>query len=266
MPRKPISPKTTSPKTPHIVQEWAKKVKSYREEVGKTQVEIEKALGATVNTMSLIENGKREFTPTQRNQFFELISKPEDTSIPTTIRDLVPTTTKIVKPKATKKAKAAKAAKAPKIAKASKAPVETSMPIASPASQDAETADEATVLAPTAFPPDPRPRRGRKPSTDNALKAITTAVEEGTKDDAPKPTRRARNQKLVLGAPLQPEHGQPASVKYSESHTSNAISPVKEAVLRDVIRILNNPGLSDNQAKRLHGLLTSLAVNALLGE
>jgi hypothetical protein len=37
-------------------------------------------------------------------------------------------------------------------------------------------------------------------------------------------------------------------------------------VLRDITRILGNPGLSDNQAKRLHGLFTSLAVNALLGE
>jgi hypothetical protein len=37
-------------------------------------------------------------------------------------------------------------------------------------------------------------------------------------------------------------------------------------VLCDISRILSNPGLSDNQAKRLHGLFTSLAVNALLGE
>jgi hypothetical protein len=40
---------------------------------------------------------------------------------------------------------------------------------------------------------------------------------------------------------------------------------VKEAVLSDISRILSNPGLSDSQAKALHNLFTSLAVNALLG-
>ena len=266
MPRKPTSPKTKSPKTTHVVPEWAKKVKAYREEAKNTQVEVEKAINATVNTMSLIENGRREFTPTQRHLFFELISKPEDTLIPTTVRDLVPTASKIAKPKATKKAKAAKAAKAPKTAKGSMETVETPVPIASPASQGIATEQEATVFAPTVVQPDPRPRKGRKPSKDKALKGITNAVENGTKDVAPKPTRKARNQKLVLVAPAQAEPARPLSSKPAKPATAHAISPVKEAVLRDIIRILTNPGLSDNQAKGLHGLFTSLAVNALLGE
>jgi len=265
MPSNSTSPKTTSFKTPHVVPEWAKKVKAYREEAKNTQVEIEKAINATVNTMSLIENGRREFTPTQRHLFFELIGKPEDASIPTRVRDLVPSAAKPAKPKATKKARVAKAVKTPKMAKTSKAPVETPVSMPSAASQDA-VAEEATVLAPTAVQPEPRPRRGRKPSTDKALKAITTAVEKGPKDEVSKPTRKARNQKLILATPVQAKPAQPTSGKPAEPATTHAISPVKEAVLRDVIRILNNPGLSDTQAKRLHGLFTSLAVNALLGE
>lgn len=95
------------------------------------------------------------------------------------------------------------------------------------------------------------------------------AVEKGTKDEVLKPARKARKQKLVLASPVQSEPAQPTSSKPAEppaAHAAHAISPVKEAVLRDIIRILNNPGLSDNQAKCLHALFTSLAVNALLGE
>jgi transcriptional regulator with XRE-family HTH domain len=267
MPRKPTTTKTASPKTPHVVPEWAKKVKGYREEAGNTQAEIEKALGASVNTLSLIENGRREFTPTQRHLFFELVGKPEDTSIPTTVRDLVPKVSeKVAKPKPVKKDKATKSAKAPKTAKHAKAPVETPVPNASRASQGAATAEETAVPAATTVQPDPRPRKGQKPSTDNALEGITTYVKKGTKDEVTKPTRKTRTQKLVLAAPIHPEPAQLASSKPAEPAAAHAISPVKEAVLRDIIRILNNPGLSDNQAKRLHGLFTSLAVNALLGD
>jgi DNA-binding XRE family transcriptional regulator len=123
MPRKSSNPKPTASKTGHIVPEWAKKVKGYREEAKKTQVEVEKAIKATVNTMSLVENGRRQFTPTQRNLFFELIGKPEDSSIPTTVRDLVPNApkkaTKASKPKEKRKTKGAKPAEAAKVAEES---------------------------------------------------------------------------------------------------------------------------------------------------
>jgi len=266
MPRKSTVTRTTLPKVPHVVPEWAKQVKTYREEAGNTQVEIEKAINATVNTMSLIENGRREFTPTQRHLFFELVGKPEDTSIPATVRDLVPSAPKLNKPKATKKAKAAKPAKAPKMVKATKAYAETPVSMALPTSQVPAVAVEATVPAPSAVQLDPHPRKGPASSTDKALKAIATTVEKGPKEEVSKPARKARNQRLVLAAPVQPEPGSPVSSKSAEPATAHAISPVKEAVLRDIIRILNNPGLSDSQAKSIHGLFTSLAVNALLGE
>jgi len=123
MPRKSSNPKPTASKTGHIVPEWAKKVKDYREKAKKTQVEVEKALKATVNTLSLVENGRREFTPTQRNLFFELIGQPEDSSIPTAVRDLVPNApkkaTKAAKPKEKRKTKGAKPAEDAKVAEES---------------------------------------------------------------------------------------------------------------------------------------------------
>jgi len=106
MPKK-SSAHPQAPNGAHVVPGWAKKVKVYREEAKKTQVEVEKALKSPVNTMSLVENGHREFTPTQRNLFFEFIGKQEDSTIPTKVRDLVPSGPK----KAAKPAKPAKAKK-----------------------------------------------------------------------------------------------------------------------------------------------------------
>ena len=229
MPKK-TSPKTTSiPKGAHVVPEWAKKVKAYREEAKKTQVEVEKALKATVNTLSLVEHGHREFTPTQRNLFFEFIGKQEDSTIPTKVRDLVPSGPK-------KAAKPAKPAKAKKVGKTPKVPVEAAVVQPAPDVQSVAPAPMEEVIAPTSptVQTRPRSRRTRKPA--------------------------------VAPAPVPPAPAKQTPVVSVEPATNQAPSPVKEAVLRDISRILGNPGLSDNQAKRLHGLFTSLAVNALLGE
>jgi DNA-binding XRE family transcriptional regulator len=270
MPRKKDVPKSKAPKVAHVVPEWAKKVKAYREESKKTQVEVEKAINATVNTLSLVENGRREFTPTQRHLFFELIGKPEDSSIPTTVRDLVASgSKKAAKPKPAKNSRATKAvipAKAPKSARVPKTPVEAPVLTSPAASLNEPTAEVAAPLAANVDQPDPGTRKGKKPSTDNGLKVITTYLEKDTKDDVPKPARNGRNKQLIQGAPVHSELAQPSSSKPAEPLTVHSFSPVKEAVLRDIIRILNNQSLSDNQAKRLHGLFTSLAVNALLGE
>ena len=98
----------------------------------------------------------------------------------------------------------------------------------------------------------------------------STASVEGPMPDAkaaaaPKAGRKPRAPKHIDAAPLKPATAQIKPIK-AGSAPKPAISPVKEAVLRDISRVLSSPGLSDNQAKRLHGLFTSLAVNALLGE
>jgi transcriptional regulator with XRE-family HTH domain len=237
MPRKSSNPKPTASKTGHVVPEWAKKVKSYREEAKKTQVEVEKAIKATVNTLSLVENGRREFTPTQRNLFFELIGQPEDSSIPTTVRDLVPSApkkaAKAAKPVTKRKSKSTKPAKAAKVAEESESAI-----VAIPAAdlQDAEPAPAAI-------------------SDENATVASTAM-----------PLRKPRTLKSLESAPVQAPPTQETPIRPAKSAPTQVISPVKEAVLSDFSRILSNPGLSDAQAKRLHGLFTSLAVNALLGE
>ena len=237
MPKKSSKSKTTSPKTSHVVPDWAKKVKGYREEAKKTQVEVEKALNATVNTLSLVENGRRQFSPTQRNQFFEFIGQPEDSSIPTSVRDLVPSAPKkaikAAEPKEKRKTKGAKPAKAAKVAEESE-PALVAIPATDP--QDAESAPAAI-------------------SDANAAVAA-----------APKPTRKPKTHKSLEVAPVQAPPALPTPLLASKSAPTQVISPVKEAVLSDISRILSNPGLSDAQAKRLHGLFTSLAVNALLGE
>jgi transcriptional regulator with XRE-family HTH domain len=237
MPRKSSNPKPTASKTGHVVPEWAKKVKGYREEAKKTQVEVEKAIKATVNTLSLVENGRREFTPTQRNLFFELIGQPEDSSIPTTVRDLVPSgpkkATKPAKPVTKRKTKGTKPAKAAKVAEE---PVPALSAIPATDLQDAEAAPEAI-------------------SDANATVAA-----------APKPFRKPKNRKSIEASRVQAPPTQATPIRPAKSTPTQSMSPVKEAVLRDISRILDNPGLSDAQAKRLHGLFTSLAVNALLGE
>ena len=228
MPKK-SSARPEPPKTARVVPEWAKKVKAYREGAKKSQVEVEKVLKAAANTMSLVETGRREFTPTQRNLFFDLIGQPEDTSIPTTVRGIVPLVPKTA-------AKPAKPTKAPEqvLAKASVAGPEIQLapdlPSAAPAERvtaPASSKDDARgTMKPTAKP------RASKPA--GAVLPVAPAVQLPAAAAAPAP---------IPG-----------------------LSPVKDAVLKDLSRILGNPGLSDNQAKRLHGLFTSLAVNALLGD
>jgi DNA-binding XRE family transcriptional regulator len=229
MPKKKIPTRSQTPKTAHVVPVWAKQVKAYREEAKKTQAEVEKALKATVNTLSLVENGRREFTPTQRHLFFELVGKPEDTSIPTTVREIVPPAPK----------KAAEPAKAPKVGKASKAPAVAPVVIPAPDSQGA-----------------PAP----------AVEAQASASPKPDEKATTKRTTKSRASKPSGGAPAKPAPAEHLPIVPAPPTTIPAPSPVKEAVLRDITRILGNPGLSDNQAKRLHGLFTSLAVNALLGE
>ena len=276
MPRKLNNPTPAVPKAPHVVPEWAKKVKAYREEAGKTQVEVQTALKSKINTISLIENGRREFTPAQRTLFFELIGKPEDSSIPAKISDPAPIVTKEVKAakaapkKATKVAKAAKPEKAPKVAKAPKKlkaapkkipgaeildPALTSPPV-----------DESSIPGIPEVQPSTRSRKSRKAAADTALKAVTDYVEKSAATDvSPKKSRKARAKQHSLAATAHPGVAE-ATPLVVEPTASKGISPVKEAVLRDLNRILSSPGLSDSQAKRLHGLFTSLAVNALLGD
>lgn len=232
MPNKKIPSRPQTPKTAHVVPEWAKKVKAYREEAKKTQVEVEKALKATVNTLSLVENGRREFTPTQRHLFFELVGKPEDTSIPTTVREIVPPVPK-------KAAKPVKPAKAPKVGKGAKGPAVAPVVIPAPDSQG-DPAPAVEMQAPASPKPDEKATAKR-----NTMPRVRKPAEVAPTKPVP-----AEHLPIVPAAPTP----------------SQAPSPVKEAVLRDISRILGNPGLSDNQAKRLHGLFTSLAVNALLGE
>ena len=275
MPRKLNNPPPAAPKAPHVVPEWAKKVKAYREEAGKTQVEVQTALKSKINTMSLVENGRREFTPAQRTLFFELIGKPEDTSIPTKISDPAPIVTKKVKAakaapkKAAKVAKATKPEKAPKVAKAPKKLKAAPEVVPGFEIQEAIPAqpstEKATIPESSLVQPNPRPRKSRKAAADSALKAVTKYVEKSATDAAPKNSRKARAKKHVLATSVQSGVAEPTSV-VAEPSPSQGISPVKEAVLRDINRILSSPGLSDSQAKRLHGLFTSLAVNALLGE
>jgi transcriptional regulator with XRE-family HTH domain len=237
MPRKSTNPTPTASKTAHVVPEWAKKVKGYREEAKKTQVEVEKAIKATVNTLSLVENGRRQFTPTQRNLFFELIGQPEDSSIPTTIRDLTPSApkraTKAAKPATKRKTKGTKPAKAAKVAVESEPAL-----VAIPATdiQDAESAPEAI-------------------SDANATAAA-----------APKPATKPKTRKSLEAVPVQAPPMKATPIPAAKPARIQGISPVKEAVLNDICRILSNPSLNDAQAKRLHGLFISLAVNALLGE
>jgi hypothetical protein len=237
MPRKPTNLKPNASKTGHVIPEWAKKVKSYREEAKKIQVEVEKAIKATVNTMSLVENGRREFTPIQRNLFFEFIGQPEDSSIPTTVRDLMPSapkkTTKPAKSVTKPKTKSTKPANAAKVA---------------------EKSEPALVAIPGTDIKD----------AESAPAAISDA--NATFAAALKPTRKPKTRKSIGAATVQAPPTQGTPIQPAKSASTQAISPVKEAVLCDISRILTNPGLSDAQAKRLHGLFTSLAVNALLGE
>jgi transcriptional regulator with XRE-family HTH domain len=190
-------------------------VKGYREEAKKTQVEVEKAIKATVNTLSLVENGRREFTPTQRDLFFELIGKPEDSSIPTTVRDLTPSAPK----KATKAAKLAtkRKTKGTKPAKAAKV---------------AEESESAIVAIPGTDRQDTAP----------APAAISEA--NVTVASAPKPIRKPRTRESLETAPIQAPPMQATPIRAAKSSPTQDISPVKEAVLCDISRILSNHALA----------------------
>lgn len=108
--------------------------------------------------------------------------------------------------------------------------------------------------------------QGRKPSVAPAPMTVPKIIEKFVAPAATKAAGKNKAQILVKAAPTQPGPSQPKSTKQAEHAVHPGTSPVKEAVLCDMSRILSNPGLSDNHAKRLHSLFTSLAVNALLGE
>ena len=253
MPKKSTAP-TKTPKDIQVVPDWAKKVKVYREEAGISQGDIQKAFKTKFNTMSPVETGRRKFTPSERKQFFELIGKGEDPSIPTSDRDTV-----LSAPKAVKAAKKpAKAAKTQKAAKAPKAEVALLTPSAPVSEESAPVSvPNGDVKAPAAPATEPKAhvRRGRIPSTP-ADSPVAPALKQ---------IRQPGKGKFTKAASTPSVAAQPIPIKAAAHAPVSEISPVKEAVIRDISRILSNPGLSDSQAKALHNLFTSLAVNALLG-
>jgi DNA-binding XRE family transcriptional regulator len=264
MPRANNTPQTKVIQSAREVPEWAQKVKSLREEAGNTQLDLQKAMHLKVNTMSLIETGRRQFSEEERKLFFELIGQPEDMSIPAKAHDLKPSTPKkAAKPakaeskQNTKDAKPTKSARPAKASKAGKAPKGSKA--AAPTHQRAKA---AKAPASPSAQPEPRSRRSRQQPVVPAP-AVAPQLEEKTVTAAvPKRAGKASTRKPAeaVSAPSAPTQPMPVGP------AKGVLSPVKEAVLRDIIRILSNPGLSDNHAKRLHGLFTSLAVNALLGE
>jgi hypothetical protein len=255
---------TKTPKSPQAVPDWAKKVKAYREDAGITQGDIQKAFKAPYNFMSPLENGRRKFTPMERKLFFELIGKDEDTSIPTSDRDTVPSAPKQAHKavKAAKKpAKTAKTAKAAKAPKAKVALLTTPAPVSEKSAAVSVPEGDLKDLAAPVAKPKIHGRRGRKPSIPAAFPVVPAPEEKALKAPAPKQARKRKSAEAVstkaIAATATP-------IKTAAPASAPVISPVKEAVLSDISRILCNSGLSDSQAKALHNLFTSLAVNALL--
>jgi len=264
MPRSKSTARTKVITGARAVPEWAQKVKSLREEAGNTQLDLQKAMKLKVNGMSLIETGRRQFTEEERKLFFELIGQPEDTSIPVKIIDLESSASKKAakpakpKSKKTATAKPAKPVRPAKAAKVGKAPKGSKV---APTALPVPSAKDVAPASPS-IPAEPRPKRGRKPAALSASMAVPKPAEQVAAAAVPLRIKSASTRKpaeVVSQNTPQRQAGEPVVAIQS-------ISPVKEAVLRDISRILSNPGLSDNHAKRLHGLFTSLAVNALLGE
>jgi hypothetical protein len=242
MPKNRSQKKISSKKAVNALPEWAKKVKTYREEAGKTQVATQKAIKAKVNTMTLVETGRRNFSPVERQLFFEFIGKPEDTSIPIKVRTLRPATSKKV-------AKSAKPARPGKTSKVDKTPLVSAKK------------DDAPTTGSSGQKQLPAKNKLVSPSVAG-LPAISKV--EGTEASTAisRQPRKNKTKQGIPNAPLPITANGPSA----PGAMMQASSPVKEAALRDITRIFNNPNLSDNQARRLHGLFTSLAVNALLGE
>jgi DNA-binding XRE family transcriptional regulator len=257
---------TAVSKGKQVVPEWAKKVKAYREGAGKTQIDIQKAIKAKATTMNRVETGRRKFTPLERKLFFALIGKPEDTSIPLDVRAVrTSTPKKETKPAKSAPKRATKNAKIAKIAKPVRAATSAKVGKTAKASGATKTvppasAKKAKVPASSSVQAEPRTRRGRKPSVVSAPIAVPKTDAKPVAKGVPQGTRKPRIPKPVGTAPAK------SGAVRSAKSTTQALSPVKDAVLRDITRILSNPGLSDNHAQRLHGLFTALAVNSLMGE
>jgi transcriptional regulator with XRE-family HTH domain len=280
MPKKspvPVPVLAKDAKPPQVVPDWAKQVKAYREEAGITQGDLQKAFGTKYNVSSPIENGRRKFTAAERKQFFEIIGKPEDTSIPTSERNpgaSAPVKASTAKPKATKAkkvTKAAKDAKKPaKPEKVRKAPrknqepklVTTAITVESPAVLTPGIEAEAPKAPVSA--PKPRGKRGPKIAPVASLEA-SEPQEKASATPTPKKTKQPLKAKAAEAVSAPPMNGKPTTVRSAPPAPGSDVSAVKEAVLRDITRILSSPNLSDSQAKALHSLFTSLAVNALLG-
>jgi DNA-binding XRE family transcriptional regulator len=267
MPKKTVTP--GPPRSTNVPPEWALRVKALREEAGKTQAEVQKAIQANYNSVSAVETGRRKFSPMERHLFFNLIGKPEDDSIPTVVPGLRPALAKkAVKPTKPGGKKVAKAAK-PQATKAGLEP--KADPVAS-LGHDGENATPAPVPAaeaeapeapvvPTPAPARP-PRPGRKPPTPLVPPAQPKPEEKVVVHAAPKPAEKPRSVR-----PVEPPPAHAPVLPESAVHPGPAVtSPVKDAVVRDITRVLANPGLSDAQAVRLHALFNALVVNALLGE
>ncbi len=219
------------------VPDWAKKVKTYREEARRTQIDIQKAMKTAVNTMSLVETGRRMFTPTERIRFFELVGKSEDTSIPVQAR-----VAKTPTPK-----KTARLAKPAQMSASQN--VQSAIIGASKTVKTRKDSNAVPVVSPT-------------PPTTKALAPKPAGV--SVANVALKPIRKPRIPKSSAQTATTSTPALPTPPKSGERVPIPATwSPVKDAVLRDVSRILGNPALSDTQAKRMHGLFLSLAVNAM---
>lgn len=223
---------------PDALPDWAKKMKEYRENAGFTQVDLEKAMNAPANTLSLVERGKRLITTVDRTKFFELIGQHEDLEIPVRIVKEA----KAKRPAVPKQIKASKPSKPASL----KGPARASTGRKPNAKVEPVTPQVPEAALPS--PSSPGPTEVVAPERAVAPPAVERV------QDAPKTASRARAQKSMetQGTPTTPA-------------SPSGLSPVKDAVLRDIARILGNPGLSDSQARNLHGLFTSLAVNALLG-
>lgn len=220
------------------VPEWAKQVKLYREAAGKTQVQVREAIRGGINTLSLIERGVRKFTAAERKLFFAFLGQPEDPAIPVKTR----------KGRGPGKKKAGKSVSRTKTPKAVVAVSPGTAPIPVLITKPAQKQKpKATPKAATAAP-----------IIAKAVEAPLVVKKPVKKAASPKPgPKKVQPKTATTPKPLPAPTPAPAVRVHS---------PVKEAVIRDITRILGNPGLSDQHAQRLHSLFTSLAVNALLAD
>ncbi len=221
MAKNPVGTKKKAPKSiSKPLPEWAEKVRKYREEAKKSQNELRSEMKLGVNTMSLIERGKRMFTNSERERFFEVIGKALDLSIPA---------------KPLRKAHESK----PTEKRVSRKSRQRVVKMPAVAQKSAVSSSDITPNPGTRRPPVPEPRSQKMPRIPAKAVVIPAKLETS----------------LMQGSKQGPKQG---------SRQVSVLSPLKEAVLRDTQRILENSALSDSMAQRLHNLFTSLTVSVLL--